>query len=86
MGRFRLLPKRMRLQAVAVGREAYAASNGDRDEFERLVKEDKRTKAINIALILLFIQVALAVWEYYKKQNPSSALMSDEDILKAIEG
>lgn len=68
---FKRLRKKERLTAVAVAKDAAASANGDKDVFEKLVNEDHRTKAIDPALILLFIRLVWLIWEYYKNKNAS---------------
>jgi hypothetical protein len=67
-----------RLLAVRVGREKLAAAGGNSVEFERLVKSDARTQAIDPALIALFIQIAIAVFKYYMSRNASASAIADE--------
>lgn len=72
-----------KLQAARVAREAWAKSNGDRDAYEKLVKEDQRTKSIDPALIVLFIKLAMAIFEYFKNRQSVSVTESDEDLVLA---
>lgn len=66
--------------AVQVAKTHWAASSGNQVEFERLVKEDRRTKAIDPALIALFIQVLLAVFKYYMNRQVSGlSVLSQTD-------
>lgn len=67
-----------RLLAVRVAREQLAAAGGNSVEFERLVKSDARTQAIDPALISLFIQIAIAVFKYYISRNTSASAIADE--------
>lgn len=74
--------------AVQVTRDHWTASGGNVVEFERLVKEDRRTKAIDPALIALFIQVLMAVFQYYMNRKASGlpvlSQTDDEIYLGAI--
>jgi hypothetical protein len=64
--------------AVQVAKTHWAAASGNRVEFERLVKEDRRTKAIDPALIALFIQVLMAVFQYFSNRQVSGLSVSDQ--------
>ncbi len=64
--------------AVQVARTHWAAAGGNRVEFERLVKEDRRTKAIDPALIALFIQVLMAVFQYYMNRQVSGLSVTNQ--------
>ena len=69
-----------KLAAVRVAKDAWAKSNGDKALFEQLVKEDQRTKMIDPMLIVLFIKLAMAVWDYFKNRNASvSAVVGEDD-------
>lgn len=78
----RRLRQRHKVTAAQVAKDAWAQSNGDRDAFEQLVKEDQRTKSIDPALIILFIRLAMAIFEYFKNRQSVSA-ESDEEIVLA---
>ena len=64
--------------AVQVAKTHWAAASGNRVEFERLVKEDRRTKAIDPALIALFIQVLMAVFQYFSNRQVSGLSVLDQ--------
>jgi hypothetical protein len=64
--------------AVQVARTHWAAASGNRVEFERLVKEDRRVKAIDPALIALFIQVLMAVFQYFMNRQVSGLSATNE--------
>jgi hypothetical protein len=64
--------------AVQVARTHWAAASGNRVEYERLVKEDRRTKAIDPALIALFIQVLMAVFQYFSNRQVSGLSVLDQ--------
>lgn len=72
------LTARQRRDAVSVGRDAAIKAAGNKVEFERLVHEDARTKAIDPALIYLFIKIIWAVYEYYKAKNVSGVMIAQE--------
>jgi hypothetical protein len=75
--RLSLAQKRL---AVQVAKDHFAAASGNKVEFERLVKEDRRTKMIDPALIALFIQVLMAIFQYYmNRQTTNAAVFSQSD-------
>ena len=84
----RKLSKNNKLEAVRVAKDAYAKANGDKDLYEKLVKEDPRTVGIDPMLILLFIKLAMAVWDYFKNRKASvsevAGIDEDEAILGAV--
>lgn len=79
----RRLRQRHKLMAVQVARDAWSQSNGDRDAFENIVKEDQRTKSIDPALIILFIRLAMAIFEYFKNRQSVNAESDEEVVLGA---
>jgi hypothetical protein len=76
--RLSLVHKRL---AVQVAKTHWTAASGNKIEFERLVKEDRRTKGIDPALIALFIQVLMAVFQYFSSRQASglSVISQTED-------
>lgn len=64
--------------AVQVAKAHWAAASGNKVEFERLVKEDRRTKSIDPALIALFIQVLMAVFQYFSNRQVSGLSVLDQ--------
>lgn len=79
----RRLRQRHKLVAAQVAKDAWAQSNGDRDAYEKLVKEDQRTKSIDPALIILFIRLAMAIYEYFKNRQSLPAAETDEELVLA---
>jgi hypothetical protein len=83
--RLSLVHKRL---AVQVAKTHWTAASGNKVEFERLIKEDRRTKAIDPALIALFIQVIMAVFQYFSNRQASGLAVTsqteDEVYLGAI--
>lgn len=78
----RRLTRAYKLLAVRVVRDHREAANGDKAVFENLVKEDPRVKSIDPALIVLFIRLAMAVWEYFSSRQVSAdAPESDDEVL-----
>jgi hypothetical protein len=66
--------------AVAIAKDHFPASGGNVVEFERLVKEDRRTKAIDPALLVLFVQIMMAVFTYFQnRQKTGLPVMSQTD-------
>lgn len=87
-GRKKRLSQPHKRRAVQVAKDKFPLAQGNKVEFERLVREDRRTKAIDPALIALFIQVALAVFAYFKNRQvqgkPVSSETDDEIYLASI--
>lgn len=87
-GRKRRLSQPHKRLAVQVAKDKFALAQGNKIEFERLVKEDRRVKAIDPALVALFIQVALAVFAYFKNRQvqgkPVASETDDEIYLASI--
>lgn len=78
-------PKRLSLAhkrlAVRVAKDAFKQSGGNKVEYERLVKADQRTVGVDPALIALFIQVAMAVFQYFMNRQVSGlpVMVENED-------
>lgn len=67
-----------KMLAVQVAREHFAASGGNKIEFERLVREDSRVKTIDPMLILLFIKIAYQVFEYFRNRSVNGTTATGE--------
>lgn len=79
MGLRRRLGRGHKSLAVQVSKDAWAQANGDREVFENLVREDSRTVGIDPALVLLFIRLAMAIFDYFKNRSTSvSGPVADE--------
>jgi len=65
------LNRKSKILAVELTREYFAKSDGDIVEFERLVRTDPRAMGISPAMIMLFIKVALMVFEYFRNRQVS---------------
>ena len=77
------LNQRYKLLAVQVAREQFAASGGNKVEFERLFRGDSRVQAIDPMLIVLLLKVAWMVFEYFRNKpvNGTTAVAeSDTEI------
>lgn len=88
------LGQRRKLLAVRVAREAWRKSEGDKEVFKEIVendprvlrlKEDAKVKSIDPALVILFIRLAMAIFEYFKTRQAVSleSAESDEALLLA---
>jgi hypothetical protein len=73
------LGQRHKLLAARVAREAWRKSEGDKEVFEQLVKDDARVKSIDPALIILFIRLAMAIFEYFKNRQAVSLESAESD-------
>lgn len=62
-----------------VAREAWAKANGNREAFEAAVKGDSRVAAIDPALIILFVRLAMAIFDYFKNRNAATGEGDDSD-------
>lgn len=81
MARKRLTLNQKRLAARSA-RAAWAACGGDKAKFEALVKEDGQKVGIDPMLILLFVRIAMAVYDYFKNRNASTDVAdSDDDLI-----
>ena len=78
-GRSKRLTSRHKLLAVRVARANFEKAAGNEIEFERLVRADENVKMIDPALIILFIQVAMAVFKYFKDRKASKLSYADLD-------
>ena len=77
------LNNKLKMLAVQVSREHFAASGGNKVEFERLVRDDSRVKMIDPMLIVLFIKVAWMVFEYFRNRpvnGTASTVETDAEI------
>ncbi len=88
------LGQRHKLLAARVAREAWRKSEGDKEVFKEIVendprvlrlKEDAKVKSIDPALVILFIRLAMAIFEYFKTRQAVSleSAESDEALLLA---
>lgn len=82
------LGQRRKLLAARVARDAWRKSEGDREVFEQLVENDERTlrlkedakvRSIDPALIVLFIKLAMAIFEYFKNRQAVSLESAESD-------
>lgn len=76
------LGQRRKLLAARVARDAWRKAEGDKEVFEQLVKEDdriKNVKAIDPALVVLLIQLAMAIFEYFKNRKSVSLESHESD-------
>jgi len=78
-GRRSRLAAAHKLLAVKVAREKFELAAGNKIEFERLVRSDRRVKSIDPALLALFIQVPLAVFEYMRNRKASGLSYAEQD-------
>jgi len=77
------LNNKLKLLAVQVAREHFAAAGGNKVEFERLVRGDSRVAMIDPMLIILFIKIAYQVFEYFRNRpvnGASTAVETDVEI------
>jgi hypothetical protein len=72
------LNNKLKMLAVQVAREHFAASGGNKVEFERLVRGDSRVKMIDPMLILLFIKIAYQVFEYFRNRPVNGTMNAAE--------
>jgi hypothetical protein len=78
-GRSKRLTRIHKLLAVRVSREKFELAAGNPVEFERLVREDGRVKMIDPALIMLFIQVAMAIFKFMRDRQASKLSLDSLD-------
>lgn len=81
MARLGLLRKRL---AARVAKDAWVASNGDKDAYEAAVKADERLVGIDPATIILIIRLIWAAYEWFKNRKASAEQhleTSEDDIL-----
>jgi hypothetical protein len=69
---------RLKMLAVQVAREHFAASGGNKIEFERLVRSDSRVSMIDPMLIILFIKIAYQVFEYFRNRPVNGTISTTE--------
>lgn len=78
-GRSRRLTARQKLEAVRTARSKFDLAAGNEIEFERLVREDAKVKMIDPATIMLFIQIAMAVFKYFQDRKASKLSYTELD-------
>ncbi len=78
-GRSKRLTARQKLEAVRTARSKFELAAGNEVEFERLVHEDAKVKMIDPALIILFIQIAMAVFKYFQDRKASKLSYTELD-------
>lgn len=67
-----------KMLAVDVAKDLFPKSGGNRVEFERLLRADNRVKMIDPMLIILFIRVAMLVFEYFRNKPVSGVTAVNE--------
>lgn len=75
----RKLNKGHKSLAVQVSKDAYARANGDKAVYEQLVKADPRNVGMDPMLVLLFIKLAMAIFDYFKNRQVSASAVAAED-------
>jgi hypothetical protein len=73
----------MRLAAREVARQAWVASNGLGDDARLLFEKNERVQKFSPATILLMVQVAMALWQWWRDRGidePSAVASMDEPI------
>ena len=78
-----MLRLRVRLAAREIAREAWVRSHGRGDDARLLFESNERVQKFSPATILLMIQVALALWQWWKDRgidDPSAVASMDEPI------
>jgi hypothetical protein len=78
-GRSKRLTARQKLEAVRTARSKFELAAGNEVEFERLVREDAKVKMIDPAMIMLFIQIAMAVFKYFQDRKASKLSYTELD-------
>lgn len=64
-----MLKLRQRLLARHIARDAWIASRGSGDEAKILAEADCRVRGLDPATIMLIIQLAMLLWEYWSKKK-----------------
>jgi hypothetical protein len=73
----------MRLAAREVARQAWVRSHGSGDDARLLFEQNERIQKFSPATILLMLQVALALWQWWRDRGidePSTVASMDEPI------
>ena len=79
----KVLRLRMRLAAREIARYAWYASHGRGDDARLLFESNERIQKFSPATILLMLQIALALWRFWKDRGidePSVVASLDEPI------
>lgn len=72
------LNHKYKMLAVQLAREHFAASGGNKVEFDRLLKADQRVQFIDPMMILLIIKLAYMVYEYFRNKPVTGASTATE--------
>ena len=78
-----MLRLRMRLAAREIARQAWVTSNGRGDDARLLFESNERIQKFSPATILLMLQLAMALWQWWKDcgiDEPSAVASMDEPI------
>ncbi len=78
-----MLRLRMRLAAREVARQAWVSSHGRGDDARLLFESNERIQKFSPATILLMLQLAMALWQWWKDRGidePSVVASMDEPI------
>jgi len=78
-----VLRLRMRLAAREIARQAWVRSNGRGDDARLMFESHERVQKFSPATILLMLQVALALWQWWRDRgidDPSAVASMDEPI------
>lgn len=75
------LNRQQRIQARRIARACWVRSNGDIQQAELLLKSMPEMQAIDPALILLIVRIALELFAYWRQHHisePQSVATADE--------
>lgn len=79
----KVLRLRMRLAAREIARQAWVKSHGSGDDARLLFESNERIQKFSPATILLMLQLAMALWQWWKDRGidePSAVASMDEPI------
>jgi hypothetical protein len=81
-GKLRLRQRRL---AVRLGRKYNGQFNGDIDKIKEAIEKDESLVGIDPAMVILFVQLVMAVIQYFQNRQTSGVEIDDDDVLAGVE-
>jgi hypothetical protein len=80
-GKLRLRQRRL---AVRLARKYNGQFNGDIDKIKEAIEKDESLVGIDPALVILFVQLVMAVIQYFQNRQTSGVEIDDDDVLAGV--
>jgi hypothetical protein len=80
-GKLRLRQRRL---AVRLARKYNGQFNGDTDKIKEAIEKDESLVGIDPALVILFVQLVMAVIQYFQNRQTSDVESDDDEVLAGV--